>query len=102
MKGVDADLVISRLSGLRHRIGERPFELHERVPIDFRIAAGHNLASHPPAPIDYISDADQDLLRIAAAQRTRAAERTRVDDGYVPARGPAFVGHGGAGGAGSD
>jgi hypothetical protein len=93
VKGFDAGRCDPPLALGRHRIDHRSLETHQFRPLDAGAIRTDATALPPPDPLDRLRSADEDLLRIAAAQRARAAERPGVDDGYIHPAAAAPCGH---------
>src|SRR5207237_2990219 len=82
VEGVDALLGVVVLTLMRNRIGERALEGDQLRPVDPDIT-GHAAAAHAPHAVQRLGTGDQHLLRIAAPQRTGAAEWSEIDDRYA-------------------
>ena len=78
-----------RFERLRTRVGEGPFESDQLGPVDREGFRPHTLPRKETSGVDGGRSADQDLLRVAASQRARAAERTFVDHRNRPTGGTA-------------
>src|SRR5690606_9951782 len=85
MVALDALLAERRLPGFRHRIGEAALEAHELRPVELQVAVAHALAGEAPHLVNRLGRADENLLRVAAAQGAGAAEGPVIDDGNRPA-----------------
>src|SRR5215470_674198 len=77
--------------------GNRPSEgalkAHQFGPVNLQLLGPDSIPLHSPGPIDYLRSADKHLLGIASAQRTRAAERPRIDNCHLPSGRAALIRH---------
>src|SRR6516225_500121 len=77
--------------------GKRPSEgalkAHQFGPVNLQLLGPDSIPLHSPGPINYLRSADKHLLGIASAQRTRAAERPRIDNCHLPSGRAALIRH---------
>ena len=71
---------------LRGRIGDPALDPHPRGPVDRDPIGVDALVGQRARGVNGLGGGHQDLLRHAAAERARAAERPRVDDRDRPSR----------------
>ncbi|MDZ7676372.1 MAG: hypothetical protein U5K30_15055 [Acidimicrobiales bacterium] len=87
---------------LRDRVGEATLVFHQIGPVDRHAIRVDALAGHEPGAVDDLGASAQDLLRVTAPQRTRAAVGQLVDDRDLPPLRRALVRRRDAGHAGTD
>src|SRR5260370_19365224 len=77
------------LAVLRNRLSERPLKAHKFLPINANLLGPNPFPFHSADPVKGFRSADKNLFRVASPERTRPAERPRIDNCHLPSSRPA-------------
>src|SRR6266478_1689357 len=72
-----------------NRLGERPFEANQLLPINLEFLGLNSFALHSAHPVKGFRSTDKNLFGVASPERARPAERPRIDDCHLPSSRPA-------------
>src|SRR6266478_128682 len=77
-----------------NRLGERPFEANQLLPINLEFLGLNSFALHSADPVKGFRSTDKNLFGVASPERARPAERPRIDNCHLPPSRPAPRCHG--------
>src|SRR5262245_58683938 len=77
-----------------NRLSERALETHQFLPINANLLGPNPFPFHSADPVNSFCSTDKNLFRVASPQRTRPAERPRIDNCHLPSSRPAPRCHG--------
>jgi hypothetical protein len=85
MKCCDARFHKRLFAPFRNRLSEGSLEAHQFLPINGKLLGANSFVRHSADPVNDFRHADKNLFGVASPQRTRSAERPRIDDCHLPA-----------------